>query len=68
MMSIVALVVVGRVGRSEVLLAVGLLPGIALGFLLSRYTSRWLDQGYTRTAVLLIAAVAGLSSVLHGVL
>lgn len=67
-MSIAALVAVGRLGRSEVLLAVGLLPGIALGFSLSRFTSRWLDRGYTRLAVLLIAGVAGLSSVLHGLL
>jgi hypothetical protein len=42
------------------------LPGIALGFVLSRWTSRWLDAGYTRTAVLVIAGLAGLSSVLHG--
>jgi len=65
-MSMVALTLVGRLGRHELLLALGLLPGIALGFLASRWTSRWLDQGYTRLAVLVIAALAGLTSVLHG--
>jgi uncharacterized membrane protein YfcA len=68
MMSMVALVLVRRLGAREVALAVGLLPGIALGFLASRWTSRWLDRGYTRTAVLVIAGLAGLSSVLHGLL
>lgn len=66
MMSMVALVLVGRLGEREARLALGLLPGIALGFVLSRWTSRWLDAGYTRTAVLVIAGLAGLSSVLHG--
>ena len=67
-MSMVALAVVGRLGRHELMLAAGLLPGIGLGFWGSRWTSRWLDQGYTRVAVLVIAALAGLTSVLHGLL
>jgi len=68
MMSMVALAFVGRLGARELTLAVGLLPGIALGFVASRWTSRWLDQGHTRTAVLVVAGLAGLSSVLHGLL
>ncbi len=67
-MSMVALALIGRLGAKEASLAVGLLPGIALGFLASRFTSRWLDQGRTRTAILVIAALAGLSSVMHGLL
>jgi uncharacterized membrane protein YfcA len=67
-MSMIALALVGRLGPREAALAVGLLPGIAAGFWLSRWTSRWLDGGYTRVAVLLIAALAGLGSVLHGLL
>ncbi|HEV8551474.1 MAG TPA: sulfite exporter TauE/SafE family protein [Polyangiaceae bacterium] len=68
MMSIVALVTVGRLGTQEAKLALGLLPGIAVGFVLSRWTSRWLDGGHTRTAVLVVAGLAGLSSVVHGLL
>ena len=67
-MSMSALVLVGRLGLREVTLAAGLLPGIAAGFWASRWTSRWLDGGHTRTAVLLIAGLAGLGSVLHGLL
>jgi uncharacterized membrane protein YfcA len=65
-MSLTALAIVGRLGPREFALALGLLPGIALGFLSSRWTSRWLDGGYTRVAVLLIAGIAGLGSVIHG--
>jgi uncharacterized membrane protein YfcA len=68
LMSMVALALVGRLGAREGVLAVGLLPGIAAGFWTSRWTSRWLDGGYTRAAVLLIAGLAGLGSVLHGLL
>lgn len=67
-MSLTALTAVGRLGVHELGLAAGLLPGIALGFGVSRWTSRVLDRGYTRAAVLLVAAVAGLASVLRGVI
>jgi uncharacterized membrane protein YfcA len=65
-MSIVALVLVGRIGGHEFSLALGLWPGIALGFVSSRWLGRWLDRGRTRAAVLLVAAFAGLAAVLHG--
>jgi uncharacterized membrane protein YfcA len=65
-MSIVALTLVGRIGRHELELALGLWPGIALGFVSSHWIGRWLDRGRTRLAVLLVAACAGLAAVLHG--
>ena len=65
-MSMTALTFVGRLGQRELGLAAGLLPGIALGFLGSRWTSRWLDRGYTRVAVLIVAGLAGLGSVIRG--
>jgi uncharacterized protein len=67
-MSMAALALVGRLGGREVVMGLGLMPGILVGFAASRWTSRWLDRGRTRTAVLLVAAIAGLSSVLHGIL
>jgi uncharacterized membrane protein YfcA len=65
-MSILALTLVGRIGRQEVVMALGLWPGIALGFVSSHWTGRWLDAGRTRAAVLLVAACAGLAAMLHG--
>jgi uncharacterized membrane protein YfcA len=68
LMSMVALALVGRLGGREITMGLGLMPGILVGFAASRWTSRWLDRGRTRAAVLLVAAIAGLSSVLHGIL
>jgi uncharacterized membrane protein YfcA len=67
-MSIGALALIGRLGAREVVMGLALMPGILVGFAASRWTSRWLDRGRTRSAVLLVAAIAGLSSVLHGIL
>lgn len=61
LMSLSALWYVGRFGRAELLLSVGLLPGVLLGFLLSRHLTDVLDRGYTRRAVLIISAAAALA-------
>jgi uncharacterized membrane protein YfcA len=58
-MSLVGLRIAGRLGRTELLLAVALLPGILAGYLISRHTARLLDRGYTRQAVLAVSAAAG---------
>jgi len=58
--SLVALVFVGRFGRDELQLTLALLPGALFGFVVSRRIASRLDQGYTRRAVLAVAAVAGL--------
>jgi len=67
-MSMAGLFTVGRLGPREIGLGLGLMPGIGLGFWVSRWTGRFLDRGHTRTAVLVIAGLAGLTSVLHGLL
>jgi uncharacterized protein len=59
-MSLTALVFVGRFGREELELSLVLAPGVVIGFLLSRRIASRLDQGYTRRAVLAVASVAGL--------
>ena len=59
-MSLGALVLVGRFGRDELRLSLALLPGALFGFVVSRRLASGLDRGYTRRAVLTIAAVAGL--------
>ena len=58
--SLAALVLVGRFGLAELQLTLALLPGALFGFIVSRRIASRLDQGYTRSAVLTIAAVAGL--------
>ena len=54
----------GRFGRDELMLGVLLMPGVLVGFALSRYTAAWLDRAHTRPAVL---AVSALSAVVIGV-
>lgn len=59
-MSLLALVFVGRFGRDELWLSLALMPGVVIGFFLSRRLASRLDQGHTRRAVLAVAGVAGL--------
>ena len=60
--------VAGRFGWTEVRLAAALLPGIVLGFVLSRWSARWLDRGHTRALVLVISAVASVLVIVKGLL
>ena len=60
MISLAALIFVGRFGRDELRLTLALLPGAVVGFVVSRRIASRLDRGYTRQAVLAIATVAGL--------
>jgi uncharacterized membrane protein YfcA len=60
--------VAGRFGWAEVRLAAVLLPGIVLGFLLSRWSARWLDRGRTRALVLATSAVAATLVVVRGLM
>lgn len=66
-MSLVALWVVGRFGLEEVMRAGVLLPGIYAGYLASRWTVGPLDRGYTRKAVLVVSAIAGIVVILRHV-
>jgi uncharacterized membrane protein YfcA len=56
--SLVGLALVGRFTTREALLSLSLVPGILVGFLVSRRTARWLDKGYVRVAVLVVSAAA----------
>ncbi|MBQ02220.1 MAG: hypothetical protein CL477_16245 [Acidobacteria bacterium] len=58
--SLTALVLVGRFGLDELRFALLLLPGVIFGFFVSRRIASRLDRGYTRPAVLTVAAAAGL--------
>ena len=59
-LSITALAIVGRFGKTELGLSLLLVPGTLLGFALSGRLTPWVDRGYTRPAVLVVSAAAGL--------
>ena len=58
--------VAGRFGWTEVRLAAVLLPGVVAGFLLSRWSAKWLDAGHTRALVLGTSAVASVMVIVKG--
>ncbi len=66
--SIASLIVIGRFGLAELKAAGLLFPGIILGFFISRGTSRILDRGYIRVAVLIISALSGIFVILRNLL
>ena len=59
--SLAALAWAGRFGMEEIALSAFLIPGTVVGFLLSRRAAAYLDDGYTRTAVLAVSALAAVT-------
>ena len=59
--SLLALRLVGRFGQEEIKLTLVILPGVLLGLWASSWTSPVIDRGYTRAAVLSLAAAAALA-------
>ena len=59
--SLVLIAVVGKFGTHELTIATMLAPAVVIGFLVSRYTTRFLDRGHSRTAVLIFAASAAIA-------
>lgn len=64
-LSLAALIWVGRFGQGELLWTLLLLPATALGFAGSSRLTGWVDAGRTRRAVLGITLVAGIAAVLR---
>lgn len=60
--SLAALVFVGRFGVEELRLSLNLLPGILAGYWLSSHVRGILDRGHTRSAVLVLSALAALAA------
>jgi uncharacterized protein len=67
-LSLAALSAFGRLGASELRAAVELAPFVLLGFALSGRAARVLDRGYTRVAVLLLAAASAIVLIAHELL
>lgn len=56
--SLVGLAVVGKFGAEEMLATLVLLPGMVMGFSLSRFTGHVLDKAWLRPAILSVAALS----------
>lgn len=67
LVSLGGLHVVGRYGAPELRLSLLVAPAAVAGFLLSRRSALWVDQGRTRAAVLFASAAAGVVVVLREV-
>ena len=53
-----SLIIIGRFGIREILTALVLIPGIVIGFIISRHTVKFLDQGFIRPAILIISGLS----------
>lgn len=63
--SLIALTIIGRFGLREIKTTSVLLPGVFLGFLLSNRSTKILDRGFTRPAVLITSAISGIVVILR---
>lgn len=64
-LSLVGLAAAGQFGFVELRQAVYLVPGMLVGFIVSRRAARVLDRGYTRPAILAISAASSLVVILR---
>ena len=55
---LLSLHVADRFGLQDLVNGIYLIPGFILGFLISPFFSRWVDQGYARPSVLILSSVS----------
>jgi uncharacterized membrane protein YfcA len=60
-------VIIGHFGLREIQAGLVLFPGIVVGYFLSRHTSRILDRGFIRMAILITSALSGLFVILRNI-
>jgi uncharacterized protein len=58
--AILSLIFINKFGIIELKIAALLLPGIIVGYYLSYYSSKILDKGYIRTAILIVSAITSI--------
>ena len=63
--SFVALTAFGEMDLADVSRGLALIPGTAIGLLLSGRLARYLDRGYTRPAVLTLSAIAAVAALVR---
>jgi len=59
-LALISLALIGRLGKTEIELALVLLPGVLLGYFLSRYSIPVVDRGFIRPAILSVSAASAL--------
>lgn len=64
-MSVVFLAAAGEFGMEQIRLALTLAPGLAIGFLASRWTARWLDRGFVRPVILGVSACSAAAALVR---
>lgn len=64
--STAGLVLIGKYGLRELALAASLVPGLLIGFTISRTTLQLLDRGYARVGVVVISAIAAVVVIVRG--
>jgi uncharacterized membrane protein YfcA len=50
----------GHFGKTQLVMGLSLMPGILVGFSLSRHTAAWLDRRHTRPAILAVSALSAI--------
>lgn len=63
--SLILLALVGRFGWHELNVSLVLLPAVALGFLVSRWTAPVLDRGFVRPAILGLCAASAIAALIR---
>ena len=65
MVSVISLALIGRIGKTELLLALFMIPAMLMGFLVSRHVHDFVDRGHARRVILIIASLAALTGILR---
>jgi len=66
--SLLTLIAFGQFGVDDAVASLAVIPGVMIGFGASRYMTAHLDRGHTRTAVLVLSAVAAATALAKSVL
>lgn len=67
MMMVLLLYLHQQFGKQDIIQGLMLMPGFVLGFLLGSPVAKWLDRGYTRPAVLIIATASAVYLILKSI-
>ncbi len=66
LISLVTLLIAGQVKVDQVLLGVGLTPVVLFGSIAGRRLHRFLESGWLRPAVLVLAGITAITAIVHG--